>query len=144
MSATFSRWAYAKYGPKTFGLGESGDGAFFKITCIYGAADDEEPRAAMNFIREARLVSHQTGKSPSELAASLADAQAEIARLRGALEKTEQRCEHLRSALSDIAGGEITRSHCVGPHCVEELGVATADEMSSRAAGALDWDDRTK
>ena len=43
----------------------------------------------------------------------------------------------MRSALEDIASGEIVREHCHGPHCTEELGIATADEMSSRAAGAL-------
>lgn len=35
---------------------------------------------------ESTLVLDETGKTPAELAASLADAQAEIARLRGALE----------------------------------------------------------
>ena len=48
---------------------------------------------------------------------------------------------NLRAALEDIASGEIMRSHCTGPHCVEALCVATADEMASRAAGALEWDD---
>ena len=48
---------------------------------------------------------------------------------------------NLRAALEDIASGEIMRSHCTGPHCVEARCVATADEMASRAAGALEWDD---
>ena len=48
---------------------------------------------------------------------------------------------NLRAALEDIASGEIMRSHCTGPHCVESRCVATADEMASRAAGALEWDD---
>ena len=62
------------------------------------------------------------------------DARAELAQLR-------QAKDSLRAALADIASGEIMRSHCVGPHCTEELGIATADELSSRAAGALNWDD---
>ena len=64
-----------------------------------------------------------------------AELEAELAQLR------ESR-KHLHDALSDIASGEIMRSHCTGPHCTEELGVATADELASRASGALDWDDR--
>ena len=63
------------------------------------------------------------------------DARAELAQLR-------QAKDSLRAALADIASGEILRSHCTGPHCVEELGAATADDMVSRAAGALEWDDR--
>lgn len=47
--------------------------------------------------------------------------------------------ETMGSALADIASGEIVRMGCVGPNCTEELGIATADEMSSRAAGALEW-----
>ena len=42
------------------------------------------------------------------------------------------------SALSDIASGEILRQTCYGPHCDEFIGVATADEMSARAAGVLE------
>lgn len=62
------------------------------------------------------------------------DARAELAQLR-------QAKDSLRAALEDIASGEIMRSHCTGPHCVEARCVATADEMASRAAGALEWDD---
>lgn len=71
---------------------------------------------------------------PHELGKHLADV------LRERLEKAEQRIGHLGSALGDIASGEILRSHCYGPHCTEEMGIATADEMSGRAAGALEWD----
>lgn len=39
---------------------------------------------------ESTLVLDETGKTPAELAASLADAQAEIARLRGALESAQR------------------------------------------------------
>lgn len=71
---------------------------------------------------------------PHELGKHLADV------LRARLEKAEQRIGHLGSALGDIASGEILRSNCNGPHCTEEMGVATADEMAGRAAGALEWD----
>ena len=70
------------------------------------------------------------------------DHQREVAQLQARVAELEAARAHLREALEDIASGEITRSHCTGPHCVEELGVATADEMASRAAGALDWDAR--
>lgn len=67
------------------------------------------------------------------------------------LHAVEQEAQRLRaenetmgSALADIASGEIVREHCVGPHCTEELGLATADEMSSRAAGALSWIDAAR
>ena len=52
--------------------------------------------------------------------------------------------QSLLDALKDIASGEILRSHCTGPHCVEEWGIATADEMASRAAGALAWHEMPK
>ena len=66
----------------------------------------------------------------------------ELRRLHARITELDAEKASLRDALSDIASGEITRSHCTGPHCVEEVGVATADEMASRASGALDWDDR--
>lgn len=62
-----------------------------------------------------------------------------VLRLHARVQELEASREHLKNALEDIASGEITRSHCVGPHCTEEIGVATADEMASRAAGALHW-----
>lgn len=70
------------------------------------------------------------------------DAAAELRRLHARITELDTEKASLRDALSDIASGEIMRSHCTGPHCVEEVGVATADEMASRASGALDWDDR--
>lgn len=66
----------------------------------------------------------------------------ELRRQHARIAELEAEKANLRDALSDIASGEIMRSHCIGPHCTEELGVATADELSSRAYGALDWDDR--
>lgn len=57
------------------------------------------------------------------------------------LEAEQRDCATMRSALEAIASGEITREYCHGPHCVEELGIATADELSSRAAGALSFID---
>lgn len=66
----------------------------------------------------------------------------ELRRLHARVQELEAAQANLTSALEDIASGEITRSHCIGPHCTEEIGVATADEMASRAAGALDWESR--
>lgn len=57
------------------------------------------------------------------------------------LEAAKLEAATMRSALEEIASGEIIREHCHGPHCTEELGIATADEMSSRAAGALSFID---
>ena len=73
---------------------------------------------------------------PSALETSAA---AELRRLHTRVQELEASQEHLKNALEDIASGEITRSHCVGPHCIEDVGLATADEMASRAAGALHW-----
>ena len=72
---------------------------------------------------------------------ALAYSAAELRRQHAEIQQLKAQNAHLRDALSDIASGEIMRSHCVGPHCTEELGIATADELSSRAAGALNWDD---
>lgn len=66
---------------------------------------------------------------------------AELLELIDQLEAAQKDAATMRSALEDIASGEITREHCQGPHCVEELGIATADELSSRAAGALSFID---
>lgn len=66
-------------------------------------------------------------------------AEQELRRLHTRVQELEASQEHLKNALEDIASGEITRSHCVGPHCTEDVGLATADEMASRAAGALHW-----
>ena len=66
----------------------------------------------------------------------------ELRRQHARIAELEAEKANLRDALLDIASGEIMRSHCTGPHCTEELGVATADELASRASGALDWDDR--
>ena len=49
---------------------------------------DDSPGEVLGKLLESALNVHeQTGKTPAELATSLADAQAEIARLRGALEE---------------------------------------------------------
>lgn len=82
-----------------------------------------------------KLRADQMTEQHRQQAAMNAEARSELARI--VAEKAS-----LRDALLAIASGEIMRSHCTGPHCTEELGVATADEMASRAAGALDWDDR--
>lgn len=66
----------------------------------------------------------------------------ELEALHARVQELEASNANLKGALEDIAAGEITRSHCVGPHCTEEIGTATADEMASRAAGALDWEAR--
>lgn len=63
-----------------------------------------------------------------------------ILKLLDYVQETRADKANLRAALEDIASGEIMRSHCTGPHCVEARCVATADEMASRAAGALEWD----
>ncbi|MCO5338573.1 hypothetical protein [Delftia tsuruhatensis] len=62
-----ARWTYAVYGPKTFGLGEVGSGAFFHIRCVYGDTKLEENIQAMEFIREASRVHHETGLTPRQL-----------------------------------------------------------------------------
>ena len=74
-----------------------------------------------------------------EVASDFESAAALLERLNARVQELEASQEHLKNALEDIASGEITRSHCVGPHCTEDVGLATADEMASRAAGALHW-----
>lgn len=56
--------------------------------CDENSQADWEKRQALDaaLLLESLNVHEQTGKTPAELAASLADGQAEIARLRGALE----------------------------------------------------------
>ncbi len=92
----------------------------------------EQPEA----LRLARWLEHRSmsGVKPNDLAAST-----ELRRLHARVQELEASQDHLKNALKDIASGEITRSHCVGPHCTEEVCVATADEMASRAAGAFHW-----
>lgn len=62
-----ARWTYAVYGPKTFGLGEVGSGAFFHLRCVYGDTKLEANIQAMEFIREASRVHHETGLTPRQL-----------------------------------------------------------------------------
>lgn len=62
-----TRWAYAVYGPKTFGLGEPGEGAFFQIRCMYGDVKMQENIEAMEFIRDAKRIHHETGLTPRQL-----------------------------------------------------------------------------
>jgi hypothetical protein len=62
-----SRWTYAVYGPKTFGLGEVNEGAFFHVRCVYGDTKLESNIQAMKFIREASRVHHETGLTPRQL-----------------------------------------------------------------------------
>lgn len=58
-----------------------------------------------------------------------------------ALESLEKGAEIMRSALEDIASGEVTRSFCRGPFDSEQVELATADDMINRAAGALSFID---
>lgn len=62
-----ARWTYAVYGPKTFGLGEVNEGAFFHVRCVYGDTKLESNIQAMEFIREASRVHHETGLTPRQL-----------------------------------------------------------------------------
>ena len=62
-----ARWTYAVYGPKTFGLGEVNEGAFFHVRCVYGDTKLESNIQAMEFIREASRVRHETDLTPRQL-----------------------------------------------------------------------------
>lgn len=55
------------------------------------------------------------------------------------MQALEKDAETMRSALEDIASGEVTRSYCHGPECFEQVENANAEDMASRAAGALSW-----
>ena len=88
-----------------------------------------------------RELRHQHARI-AELEAEARIREAELGLLDSKLAQLRESRKHLHDALEDIASGEILRSHCIGPHCTEEVGVATADEMASRAAGALDWEKR--
>lgn len=116
-----TRWAYAVYGPKTFGLGEAGEGAFFQIRCMYGDVKMQENIEAMEFIRDAKRIHHETGLTPRQLVEQR-DALAE------ALEKSV-------AALSTCTPGDISTGHVIHPYFDEEqCGDA---EDAARAALAL-------
>lgn len=92
-----ARWTYAVYGPKTFGLGEVNEGAFFHVRCVYGDTKLESNIQAMEFIREASRVHHETGLTPRQLVEQ-----------RDALAKA---LEDVAASLSWLAYGEVKTFH---------------------------------
>ena len=108
-----ARWTYAVYSPKTFGLGEVNEGAFFHVRCVYGDTKLEANIRAMEFIREASRVQNETGLTPRQLAGqrdALAEALDEICGLSRALRVGGPDAMDLEE-LSDALSSAVDMAH---------------------------------
>ena len=90
-------------------------------------------------IELARLIELGDDAFASDCADMLRNQHSEITEMKSRLDALEKDAETMRVALEDIASGEILRSYCHDPECREQIEVANANDMASRAAGALSW-----
>lgn len=103
-----ARWTYAVYGPKTFGLGEVNEGAFFHVRCVYGDTKLESNIQAMEFIREASRVHHETGLTPRQL---VEQRDALAAALEGCAQDLYSVTSHVIPHPNSVIGKNLSKAH---------------------------------